>query len=377
MKKRIFAIMLPALALGAIALAPKGAIATLADGSEEIVSTIVSDEEISSEPIEEISSEEKAPEEKSKEEPAKDEIVYVIKNAFIGYRDDETASYAEGDSKIGSYFLSADGWKESDTAPIVMTIKGNVTTKLVDKIVYIYEYKPTKVVWNAFEVKVSDDKTYTLKKPAEKGEYDLAIYFTKTIITSPVDLVGINWASFLTVPNLMTIGSWAILVVGILVLYAINQRYKKRNSTTLQEVKTTLTNKVDELFGKEMAEQFNNLLNAVIAPTFSAIDSKLTKQDNNMATLVRCLLLMQENTPEARLAITKCLSELDTAADGKADEVKKLIEAEMAKYKAEEEARAKALKEAEETNNKYKEQIAVSEEEEPKEEKKEEEYGAL
>lgn len=374
MKNRIFAIMLPALALGAIALAPQKAIAALADGSDEEISSIVLDEEISSESLEEIS------EDVSEIVSAEDGIVYTIKSAFIGYRDDDTASYAEGDSKIGSYFLSADGWKEDETSPIVMTIKGNVTTKLVDKVVYIYEYKPTKVVWNAIEISPNDDKTYTLEKPAEKGEFDLAIYFTKTIITSPVDLVGINWSSLLTVQNLMTIGSWAIIVVGILVLYAINQRYKKKGATTLNEVKTTLTSKVDDLFGKEMSEKFGDMLNAVIAPTFEAIDSKLSKQDNNMATLVRCLLLMQENTPEARLAITKCLSELDTSADGKAEEVKRLIEAEMAKYKAEEEARAKALEEAKAVNNKYKEQLAeeFAEDDAPQEETKSEgDYGAL
>jgi hypothetical protein len=374
--KKIVAFTLSAFALCAIAILPsKNAIGAFADGSDEEISEIV---EISSEePLEETSepiSEEVA---SSSEQKKEEGIVYTIKEAHIGYRDNDGESYADGDSKVVAYFLSADGWKEEDTEPIVMTVKGAVTTKLDSKILYVYEYKPTKVVWNNFEVKQNEDKTFTLVKPAEKGEYDLAIYFTKTAITNPVDLVGLNWASVLTVQNLMTIGSWLALIIGLCVVYGMSIKYKKRGTTTLQEVKSQLTEQIEEKFGENTAKAFSETLDKIIAPSFEAILQKLNKQDNNMTTLVRCMLLMQENTPEARLAITECLSKLDSSADEQAAQVKAIIEAEMTKYREETEARERALQEAVERNKKYAETADEGHQEQENTEQAEDEYGAL
>lgn len=298
--------------------------------------------------------------------PATTTYEYRVMEAVIGYRDSEDVSYAKGDSRIGSYFLSADGWNDGDTYDITMTITGNVTTKLADKVVYIYEYRPTLVKWCGNEISMNSDKTYTLTKPTEKGDYALEINFTKTMITNPMDLTSINWSSLLTVQNLMTIGSWVVIIVGILILYGLNRRYKKRGSTTLEEVKKSISSEIENVYGVEMAKSINSLLDTSVKAAFTAIDEKLSKLDNNNATLVRCLLVMQENTPEARLAVTKYLSELDTAEDSKAEEVKKLIEAEMEKYKADQEAKEKALEEARKVNEQWKDK-ASSTDTEPKE----------
>jgi hypothetical protein len=79
---------------------------------------------------------------------------------------------------------------------------------------------------------------------------------------------------------------------------------------------------------------------------------------------MRCLLVMQEGTPEARLAVTKYLSELDVSADEKAAQVKELIEGEMAKYKAEAEAKQKALEDAKKANSEWAEKVAEPKEKE-------------
>lgn len=327
-----------------------------AEGEETPTEDISSEEETSSEEISS-SEEESSP---SIEAPATYE--YRVMEATIGYRDSEDVSYAKGDSRIGDYYLSADGWNDGDEYAITMTVSGNVTTKLVDKIVYIYEYRPTLVKWCGNEIQMNDDKTYTLAKPAEKGEYALEIDFTKTMITNPMDLTSINWGSLLTVQNLMTIGSWAIIVVGILVLYALNRRYKKRGSTTLEEVKKSISSEIENVYGVEMSKSINELLDKSVKVAFTAIDDKLARLDSNNSTLIRCLLVMQENTPEARLAVTKYLSELDTSKDSEAEEVKKLIEAEMAKYKAEQEEKEKALEEAKKVNSQWKEKANSKEE---------------
>lgn len=339
------------------------ALATFATGEGEGEGEVVSSEEevSASETTSETSSETTS--ESSTPAPTYE---YRVMEAVIGYRDSEDVSYAKGDSRIGSYFLSADGWNEGDTYDITMTITGNVTTKLAEKVVYIYEYRPTLVKWCGNEILMNGDKTYTLAKPTEKGDYALEINFTKTMITNPMDLTSINWSSLLTVQNLMTIGSWVVIIVGILILYGLNRRYKKRGSTTLEEVKKSISSEIENVYGVEMAKSINSLLDTSVKAAFTAIDEKLSKLDNNNATLVRCLLVMQENTPEARLAVTKYLSELDTAEDSKAEEVKKLIEAEMEKYKVEQEAKEKALEEARKVNEQWKDK-ASSTDTEPKE----------
>lgn len=287
---------------------------------------------------------------------------YLIKDAKIGYREGDKDPYVEGDSKIGSYFLSADGWNVEDAADVVMTVKGAVTSKLDGKIVYIYEYKPTLVKWAGAEVKPQEDGTYRLAKPAEPGSYDLELYFTDYLVTNPVDLTRLDWASFLTVQNLMTIGSWVAIVAFGIVFFFLNQRNKNKGQTDLQGVQRTLTSAIENKFGKEMADQMDKLFTQVISKTFDEINSKLSKVDGNSAIMLRCLLLMQENTPEARLAITELLTKLQTEEDGKAAEVKALINAEMEKYKADKDELQKALDEAKAINAEWSEQ----KEEEPK-----------
>ena len=331
---KILALSVAALALTGLTI-PATAVPAMAEGEEAS-----SDAEPSQEPSSEVAS-----------EAAKETYSYSINDAKIGYRDSEDVSYAVGDVAIGDYYLSAYGWNEEDSYDVVMTVKGNVTTKLSDKVLYLYEYKATSVVWNGEALSVNDDKTYTLKKPSAPGAYDLEINFTKTLISNPTDLSSVNWSSLFTVQNLMTIGSWVVIVVGILVLYGINRRYKKRGSTTLDEVKKSLNSEIENVCGKEMSEALSNLLNASIKPTFEAIDSKLSTVDNNSVVLMRCLLAMQENTPESRLAVTKLLTELDTSEDKQAEQVRKLIEEEITKRDAEKEERAKALEEAKKANN--------------------------
>ena len=343
--KRILALSIASLALCGL-IFPTAAVGAFAEGEEGSVSSEISESPISSEG----SAEASEPEDTAEEKPASS-YAYVINDAKIGYRDSEDVSYASGDHSIGDYYLSADGWNDGDEYDVVMTVKGNVTTKLSDKVLYLYEYRATAVIWNGEALTVNDDKTYTLKKPSAPGAYDLEINFTKTLISNPTDLSSVNWSSLFTVQNLMTIGSWVVIVVGILVLYALNRRYKKRGSTTLDEVKSSLNSEIENVCGKEMSEALSNLMGGTIKTTFEAIDKKLSTVDNNSAVLMRCLLAMQENTPESRLAVTKLLTELDTSEDKQTEQVRKLIEEEIAKRDSDKEARIKALEEAKKANN--------------------------
>ena len=293
----------------------------------------------------------------------------------ISFRDDDSAPYAAGDEKIGSYYLSADGWKEGEDEPIILNAIGNVTSKLDGKVLYLYEYRPTNVVWGGKVVKQQSDKTFILEKPEIGGTYSLSIGFTRTMINSPTELTSINWASLLTVQNLMTIGAWAIIVIGLIAFCVMNMKQKAKGSTTLDSVKNELKSQIKNVCGEEIANQISPLLDKILHETLAHIDGELASLNNNNATLARCFLLAQENTPEARLAITKCLTELDLAKDGKAEEIKAMIEAEIARNLAERQKREQALERAEQLNSKW-----TAPEEKPAEERKpsgDDGYGTL
>lgn len=341
-----------------LAFVPSHAVGVFAEDSSE------SEPIVSSSDSQEIPAESSS--EESAQEPSEKAYLYSIKDAHIRYRNSEEESYAEGDAKIGLYYLSADGWNDEEE-PIVMTIKGNVSTKIESKVLYIYEYRPTRVSFNGNVIPQREDKTYVLEKPAEEGEYDLAIDFTKTLIVNPTELASINWESLLTVQNLMTIGAWVLLFIAIIAMYMLNVHYKKRGSTTLQEVQSTLVAQIKESFGEQVAAQVNEFLKTVVAPSYDAIVNRVSCTDQNVTTLIRCLLVMQEGTPEARLAVTGYLAKLDQSNDEQAAQVRQIIQNEMDKYKAEqeakkakEEAQLKAVEEAAKVNEEWKNKAEAS-----------------
>lgn len=325
--------------------------------------------ETSAEPeTSEVSSSEEPVVSSSEESQPVEEPKWVIKEAAISYRDDESAPYtpcADNPQKIGSYFLSAEGWGEEDAEDIIMNVKGAIATKLEGKVMFIYEYRPTLVMFAGKGVAQNADKTFTLKKPEAAGQFDLSICFTKTLVVNPVELTNLDWSSLLTVPNLMTILSWAVIVVFFIVFFFLSRKYKKEGNTSLQSIKKSLIEYVDSNFGAEVSAVVADAFDKVVKKSFDQINGKLEKMDNNSAVMVRCLLLMQENTPEARLAITECLSKLDVAEDNKSAEVKALIESEIKKYKDEQEAKQAALAKAKELNESWSEH-EVDEKPEPK-----------
>ena len=67
--------------------------------------------------------------------------------------------------------------------------------------------------------------------------------------------------------------------------------------------------------------------------------------------MARCMVLSQENTPEARLAIIQELSANSKKAETLADEVKKIVHAEIETNKQAEQDKLDMIKELEEKNN--------------------------
>lgn len=279
----------------------------------------------------------------------------------IQFRNTADGAYAEGTDKIGNYYLSADGWNEGDDYDIILNVQGNPTTEIKDKFLYIFEYKASKVVWSGADVMPNADKTFTLAKPAEAGVHSLVICFTREQMTIN-DLSSINWRELVNTQNLLTILAWVVMIGATIGMFAYNAHIRKRGTTTLQEVKGAMISEIKTQYGDVLANQVSELFDNTVKPVFSAVDSKLSTLDGNMVIMLRCLLLMQEDTPEARLAVTELLTKIQKEDDELTAKVKKMIEDEITKRDDEAKRKAEALRQAKELNDAYIEETGEPEE---------------
>lgn len=136
-----------------------------------------------------------------------------------------------------------------------------------------------------------------------------------------------DWANLFTVENVVRVVSF-IMNGGILI--AIVRYYVKD-----KRLENKVENKVGETIQAVLPEETKKIvLEAVkefVTPIFS--EMKLDNEDmrNALTVFSRCLALAQENTPEARIAITQELSSLKLSDQASIQAVKAEIEAFIAK----------------------------------------------
>ena len=106
---------------------------------------------------------------------------------------------------------------------------------------------------------------------------------------------------------------------------------KKIQSKTAGEISKTVESLINSKFG-EMTETF---LKNTIMPIMEKYNVNMEFMDKTMKAMARCFMLAQENTPEARLAIVEELTKLNNNEKDLREEVKEIIEKEVAKSKEE------------------------------------------
>lgn len=105
--------------------------------------------------------------------------------------------------------------------------------------------------------------------------------------------------------------------------------------------------KLTELTTKEVATATQGAYNTTLDNVYNSMN------DTNIAvkTLARCMVLAQEGTPEARLAIIDEITKLQSTSEGLANEVKNAINQGIEELKEAQNAKIKAIEELEEANN--------------------------
>lgn len=150
-----------------------------------------------------------------------------------------------------------------------------------------------------------------------------------------------NWDEIFSVKNLFNLISWIITIClssGFFVTMIKNKKIKTKTTdevtnvvknANIQSIKETLAPVIEKLFGD----------------TFTKYLEKTDSLENTMKVLARCFCLSQEGTPEARLAIIEELTKLNNNQGDLTEQVKKMINAEIAKNNEIQNQKYKAIEE--------------------------------
>lgn len=194
-----------------------------------------------------------------------------------------------------------------------------------------------------------------LLKPNEYGIYSIELVegdnvVSATFVVDDVKLEKVaellnqakqgDWKSIFSVSNLMQLISWLITTFCASGFFVTLYKMKKYKVTTMEEVNTNVQKAVDT----GCANSITNFLTDFMSSYSKTTTEKLDSMEKSNKTLVKCFILMQENTPESRMAI---LSELDNLSSDKDNTaltltIKKLIKEEVQKQ----EEKSKALEES-------------------------------
>lgn len=137
-------------------------------------------------------------------------------------------------------------------------------------------------------------------------------------------------------------------------------RWKKTKKTIQDGINTTVINQLPEL----QKQAVTTALDSVIQPLFNQILGLLTENNDALGTVVKCIALQQQDTPESKIAIIELLSNLKICDNKKTnEEIKKFILEANEKLKKEIEEKLKSLNEISESNKKIIEDAPTNEEE--------------
>ena len=156
-----------------------------------------------------------------------------------------------------------------------------------------------------------------------------------------------NWEDIFSLKNLFTIISWVISLFtagGLCVTLLKKQKIKAK---TAEEISAA----VEEVTKGETSKAVNAFMEKILGPSFDMFSEKLKEINEMCASMAKCMVLAQENTPEARLAIIQELSKTNEKAQDLAEEVKKIVHDEMSATEKEKQEKIDTIKDLEEKNN--------------------------
>lgn len=214
-------------------------------------------------------------------------------------------------------------------------------------------YNTPDLLYDLIEIKVNG----VVLTPDEYGVYSFVLVEGENIVSAKfevsdekleqvADLLNKvkegSWEEIFTVNNLFQLISWLITLgcsSGFFVSLYKSRKYKQ---ITPQEI----AKQVDDKINSVLDDKLSKFLSDTFGPFNENMLQKFSSMENSTKTMVRCFILMQENTPESRIAILKELDSLNNNETGQLTlQVKELIAEEVKKQEADNKALSETLEE--------------------------------
>lgn len=333
------------------------ALSVRAEGAETETSQQMPEESIPpvSESIsEEIPSKEGASAEPASEEPDEEpskEVAKVRYSVFYVNADNETVQdkkdvlLGEETYLHGDVLFYADEWNVGDE--VRFAVKRNASYKSDGTKLYIGSYAISSV-----SVSFSDSTSQTLLPTdgvysfVARDDQNLSVVFSNDIepFTS-MDLSETNWKSFFSTQNLVTIVMFLLTLLvasgASVVITKLAKRLAKKESSDAKEIASMVTTAVDPV----VTQAFNKY----VAPSISKMGDETDKNTAMIKGLAKCIILMQSDKPEDKIALATEMETLDKDTQGVSEQVKKAMQEVIdstQKKKAEQQEAIKKVEEA-------------------------------
>lgn len=179
-------------------------------------------------------------------------------------------------------------------------------------------------------------------EPLEDGSYEFALaegdnVIEATFIISDEKLNELadllesvkqgDWKDIFSFENVFTFINWFITAFCSIGFFKTLIKSKKYKTLTTQQI----LDNVNDTINKKVAEGVTNVLKDFFGPFVDTITSKIDGISDSTKIMTRCFILMQEGTPQSRLAILDELSKIKDDEDALTVKVKNLIANEITK----------------------------------------------
>lgn len=112
-----------------------------------------------------------------------------------------------------------------------------------------------------------------------------------------------DWTNLFSVTNVVTIVNW-FLNGGILIAIA---RYFIKDKKLEKKVEDSITENINKIIPDSTKQSVVATVEKVVTPTVNEIGKHISKVEDSIQILTKCVALMQENTPASKLAILEAL----------------------------------------------------------------------
>ncbi len=131
-----------------------------------------------------------------------------------------------------------------------------------------------------------------------------------------------DWTNLFTVENVVTIVKW-VFDSGILILMI---RYFVKDKKLEKKLEENVKSTMEQLIPETTKETVIAQTKIVLEPIFNQMANENSDMRQCMASLVKCFSLMQEGTPEAKMAILNEIGSLKISDQSTINDVKTYIE---------------------------------------------------